>query len=252
MMNQSYNTNEIIDLCVLAGKVMLENGAETYRVEDTMKRIASAFGHDESHSFSTPTAIIFSLDGEQSSSKLIRISNRSTDLQKVAFANSISRAIANQEFTVKEAYSQLKQVEKENMTFPISMQIIAAFLSSGSFMMLFNGQWSDFIWASITGAIGFWCVISLHRLLEVRFFAEFISAFIIGVVAYFLVHIGAGNEMDKITIGAVMPLVPGLLITNAVRDLFSGHLVSAVAKMADASVTALAIGAGIAIAFIIL
>ena len=58
-----------------------------------------------------------------------------------------------------------------------------------------------------------------------------------------------GSEIDKIIIGSVMPLVPGLLITNAVRDLMSGHLVSGMSKGAEALLTALAIGGGIALIF---
>ena len=69
-------------------------------------------------------------------------------------------------------------------------------------------------------------------------------------LALLAVKIGLGSGMDKIIIGSVMPLVPGLLITNAVRDLMDGHLVSALSKGADAFLTALAIGTGIAIVFL--
>lgn len=251
-MNNQYHSNEIIDVCLLAGKILLESGAETHRVEDTMTRISAAFGREESHSFSMPTAIIFSIDGNHSASKLIRISYRSTDLCKVALVNSISRAITNKELTLKEAYVQLKELENKHVTYPTWVQIFAAFITSGCFTIMFDGQWHDFIWACLAGGIGFACLLYLHRLLEVRFFAEFIASFVIGLVAVFIIYLGLGWELDKIIIGAVMPLVPGLLITNAARDLITGHLVSAQAKMADAALTSLAIGAGIAVALVIL
>ena len=186
-------------------------------------------------------------------SKLIRISYRSTDLCKVALVNSISRAITNKELTLKEAYVQLKELENKNVTYPTWVQIFAAFVTSGCFTIMFDGQWHDFIWACLAGGLGFACLLFLHRLLEVRFFAEFIASFVIGLVAVFIiVRLGLGWELDKIIIGAVMPLVPGLLITNAARDLITGHLVSAQAKMVDAALTSLAIGAGIAVALVIL
>ncbi|USK70243.1 threonine/serine exporter family protein [Peribacillus asahii] len=251
-MEDQRSLNSIIDVCLLAGKIMLENGAETYRVEDTMIRIASAFGCKESQSFSTPTGIIFSLDGDYPISKVIRISHRSTDLHKVTLVNSISRSVTNKELTVREAYIKLKELERANVAYPLWIQIFAAFISSGCFTIMFNGQWNDFIWACIAGGLGFACLLHLHRLLEVRFFAEFIASFVIGVAAFWFMYIGLGSELDKIIIGAVMPLVPGLLITNAARDLIAGHLVSGLAKGADAGLTALAIGAGIAVAFVIL
>lgn len=61
MNNHSYPTPEIIEVCLLAGKLMMQNGAETYRVEDTMSRIASAYGISQSHSYVTPTGIFLPL-----------------------------------------------------------------------------------------------------------------------------------------------------------------------------------------------
>lgn len=251
-MENKYHSNEIIDVCLLAGKIILESGAETHRVEDTMTRIAAAFGRNESHSFSTPTAIIFSLDGKHPSSRLIRISRRSTDLSKVALVNSISRAIANKELTLDEAYAKLKELEGKNLAYPIWVQIFAACISSGCFTIMFNGEWHDFIWACLAGGLGFACMLWVNQLLEVRFFAEFMASFLIGVVAFFMVRLGLGWELDKIIIGAVMPLVPGLLITNSAQDLITGHLVSAQTKLVEAGLTSIAIGVGIVVAMVIL
>ena len=251
-MDNQYDANKIIDLCVLAGKIILESGGETNRVEDTMMRMAAAFGRKESHSFSMPTAIIFSLDGEKSSSKLIRISRRSTDLRKVALVNSISRAITNKELSLDEAYAELKALEKKTLAYPLWVQMIAAFISSGCFTIMFDGHWHDFIWSCLAGGLGFACLLGMDKLLEVRFCAEFIASFLVGVTAFFMVRLGLGSEMDKIIIGAVMPLVPGLLITNAARDLITGHLLSAQTKLVEAGLTSLAIGVGIAVAMVML
>jgi uncharacterized membrane protein YjjP (DUF1212 family) len=101
----------------------------------------------------------------------------------------------------------------------------------------------------VAGGVGFSVMVFAHRLIEIRFFAECVAAFIIGLLAVLFVYAGIGNDMDKIIIGSVMPLVPGLLITNAVRDLMAGHLVSGLSKGAEAFLTAFAIGAGIAVVF---
>lgn len=73
------------------------------------------------------------------------------------------------------------------------------------------------------------------------------ASFLIGMIAYLFIVTGLGAELDKIIIGSVMPLVPGLLITNAVRDLIAGHLVSGISKGAEAFLTAFAIGTGVAV-----
>ncbi|WP_409299416.1 threonine/serine exporter family protein [Peribacillus sp. SCS-26] len=239
---------DVMELCLQAGKLMLQNGAETYRVEDTMERIAGHYGLSGAHSYVTPTGIIFSLDGVIPA-KLIRIAKRETDLAKVTAANSISRKITNGELSIEGAARELRELEKSNLTYPLAIQILAAAISSGCFVIMFMGGWIDFLPAVLCGALGYICFLYIHKLVEVKFFAEFLAAFVIGLAAFSLKAAGAGHEADKIIIGSVMPLVPGLLITNAVRDLMSGHLVSGLSKGAEAFLTASAIGTGIAVVF---
>ncbi|MBO8171532.1 MAG: threonine/serine exporter family protein [Bacillaceae bacterium] len=237
---------KIMDVCLLAGKIMLQNGAETYRVEDTMMRIADAFGIRDSHSFVTPTGIIFSLDGTDPT-RMVRILERSTDLHKVTQVNSISRQISREELTVDEAYDRLKRVESGHDAYPVLIQIAAASIASGCFLIMFQGRWHDFIPAVVSGGFGFASMLYFHRLIQVRFFSEFLASFVIGLMSYLLVTSGIGHELDKIIIGSVMPLVPGVLITNAVRDLMAGHLVAGLSRGAEAFLTATAIGTGIAV-----
>ncbi|KKI89590.1 membrane protein [Bacillus sp. SA1-12] len=242
---QSY---EIIEVCLLAGKIMLRSGAETYRVEDTMMRIAAAYGILHSHSYVTPTGIIFSIDSHHPT-QLVRIVDRSTDLQKVARVNSVSRMISSGDLTIKEAYEHLKVIEQDAHAYPIWVQIAASSIASGCFLIMFQGGWTDFLPALFAGGIGFSCLLYIHRLIEIKFFAEFLAAFIIGLLSVLFITFNLGTELDKIIIASVMPLVPGLLITNAVRDLMAGHLVSGISKGAEAFLTAFAIGAGVAVVF---
>ncbi|WP_223700448.1 threonine/serine exporter family protein [Sutcliffiella deserti] len=244
-----HHTEEIIKLCLLAGRIMMESGAETYRVEDTMSRIAAAYGITETHSFVTPTGIIVSLKGSNPT-QLVRISNRSTDLEKVARVNSISRQISNGELEIEAAHHSLEQLQASHLEFPIWIQILAAGIVSGSFLIMFKGIWADFLPAIIVGGIGYSSLLFIQHYTRVKFFAEFLASLIIGILSFQLVKVGYGFELDKIIIGSVMPLVPGLLITNAVRDLMVGHFVSGLSKGAEAFLTAFAIGAGVAVVFL--
>lgn len=248
MKDQNIDTYEVMEACLLAGKIMLQSGAETYRVEDTMTRMAAAFGIRETHSYVTPTGIIFSAEGvEPTKTKLIRILERSTDLKKVALVNGISRQISSGTLCLEEAICRLKEIEKQNLTFPMWLQVAAASIASGCFLIMFNGNWNDFIYAMFAGGIGYLSFISFHRFVPIKFFSEFLASLIIGLLSLFFIKMGTGHQLDKIVIGSVMPLVPGLLITNAVRDLMAGHLVSGLSKGAEAFLTAFAIGSGIAV-----
>lgn len=247
MEKERCNDYSIMEVCLLAGKIMLENGAETYRVEDTMTRMAYSLGGKESQSYVTPTAIIFSIEGEEpTKTKLVRITERTTDLKKVSEVNSISRRLAEGHITLEEAYSNLKEVERSTAAYSMTYQVLAAAVASGCCEIMFRGTWFDFIPTVIVGGLGFISSIFIHRVIHIRFFAEFASSLIIGLFAYLFVFLGIGLELDKIIIGSVMPLVPGLILTNAIRDLMAGHLVAGVSRGAEALLTACAIGSGVA------
>ncbi|MDR4938696.1 threonine/serine exporter family protein [Rossellomorea marisflavi] len=244
---------DIMEVCLLAGKIMLQSGAETYRVEDTMMRIAASYGIKESHSYVTPTGIIFSIETEEpTKTKLIRINERSTDLEKVTLVNSLSRQISKGHLSVEEAFHALEKLDESDLSYPFKLQLFAATIASGCFLIMFLGSWNDFIPAAITGGVGYICLIYFQRVVPIKFFSEFLASLIIGMLAFGFVQSGIGHQLDKIVIGSVMPLVPGLLITNAVRDLMAGHLVSGLSKGAEAFLTAFAIGGGVAVVFTLL
>ncbi|WP_442955125.1 threonine/serine exporter family protein [Paenibacillus sp. JJ-100] len=251
MVTEPSEQSEVAAICLLAGKIMLQSGAETYRVEDTMKRMAAALGLPHSHSYVVPTGIFFSVDAVEPA-KLIRISERTTDLDKVSEVNDVSRRIGQGQLTAKEANNLLIEIEGKPSGYTFAVQLGAAALSSSCFTIMFGGSWGDFIPALICGGIGYASVILFHRWVRVKFFAEFTASFVIAMLAFFLVYAGVGFERDKIIIGSVMPLVPGLLITNAVRDLMAGHLVSGLSKGAEAFLTAFAIGTGVAVVITLL
>ncbi len=245
-MDELQREHEIMKVCLLAGKIMLQNGAETYRVEDTMTRIAASYGVDNSDSYMTPTGILFSVEEPQHITRLIRISERTTNLYKIDMVNTISRSISLGELTISEALRSLREVEQEKTDYPTWLLILMAAIASGCFLIMFKGTWYDFIPAAIAGGLGFSGSIFLQRVIPVRFFAEFSGALMIGFSAVWMVKNGFGQQIDVIIISSVMPLVPGLLITNAIRDLMAGHLISGLSKGAEAFITSFAIGAGVA------
>ncbi|MFD2209998.1 threonine/serine exporter family protein [Virgibacillus halophilus] len=235
----------IAKTCILAGKIMLESGAETYRVEDTMDRIAAAFGLGDAQSYATPTGLHFAAESAAIPG-FIRISKRTTDLHKIAKVNHISRAISAGQLEVGNAYQKLLDLRNDTQKFPSWLQIVAAGVASGCFAIMYGGAWQDFLPAIFTGGAGFTTMLTIDRFFGIRFFAEFAASLIIGLLAVFFVYIHFGIVLEKIIIGAVMPLVPGLPITNAVRDLMAGHLIAGVSKGVESLLTACAIGAGIA------
>jgi uncharacterized membrane protein YjjP (DUF1212 family) len=246
MIEKKINYGMALDCFLLAGRIMIKSGAETYRVEDTMLRMARSLNIEDAQSYVTPTGIFLSIGGIQIT-KITSISNRITDLHKIALVNSVSRKLTTKMITLEQAYDELLKIEKTNYFLPFSLQFFAAAIASCSFTLLYGGMWSDMPASFVAGGLGFIVVNTLQELTRVKFFSEFLAALIIGLVAYLAIKFQLGTEIDKIIIGGVMPLVPGLLITNAVRDLMAGHFTSGISKGAEAILTAFAIGSGVAL-----
>lgn len=237
---------DLMEVCMLAGKILLESGAETLRVEDTMERIAKAHNIRHSESFVTTTAIIFSIEsGEPTKTRIVRVKERTTDLHKVALVNNVSREITCGDLTIEEAYDKLTEIRDTDYHFPFKIQVLAATISSGCFLIMLGGQWYDFIQASIIGGIGYAMYFYINKVAKAKLFSEFVTAVLVAMLSHLFVYLHLGTELDKIIIGSVMPLVPGLLITNSVRDLMAGHLLSGISKGTEACLTACAIGAGV-------
>ncbi|HWL26533.1 MAG TPA: threonine/serine exporter family protein [Ureibacillus sp.] len=248
MNNNEINYEMALDCLLLAGRIMIESGAETYRVEDTMLRMARSLEIEDAQSYVTPTGIILSL-GRRQKNKITSISNRITDLHKIALVNSVSRKLTTKIITLEQAFEELVKIQKTNYFLPITIQVLAAAAASGALSILFGGRWSDVPATFVAGAVGFLVVTILQEQTKVKFFSEFLAALFVGLVAQFALKFHLGTEIDKIIIGGVMPLVPGLLITNAVRDLMAGHFTSGISRGAEAFLTAFAIGSGIALVF---
>ncbi|PTF52405.1 hypothetical protein BUY12_02235 [Staphylococcus chromogenes] len=242
--------NKVLDVVLLAGKVLLESGAETYRVEDTMGRIAASFGLDDTYAFVTSTAIMFSLN-DRTNTRLVRVPERTTDLEKIAIANNVSRKISQNKITLDEAKTELIHLEQASLQFSFIVKFLSAAIASGFFLFMFGGVAHDFIYAVMAGAGAFLTFDLVQRYIQIKFFSEFISSMVVIAVAASFTKLGMTVNQDIITIAGVMPLVPGILITNAIRDLMAGELLAGMSRGVEAALTAFAIGAGVAVVLII-
>ncbi|OIJ14450.1 hypothetical protein BKP35_06770 [Anaerobacillus arseniciselenatis] len=241
--------DEMMDICLLAGEIMLTYGAETYRVEETLERMAKAANLKNVHSFVTTTGIFISFEenGHGDVMQMIRVDDRYHDLNKVALVNQVSREFVIGEITSEEAHDKLKDIYRTPLNYPIWLIHFASGIAGGGFSYLFGGGIKDTLPAFIAGVTASVFLIEVEKYLKVKFFAEFIAAFVGGTVAIALVFLGIGTNLNQIIIGTLMPLVPGVPLTNAVRDLMSGDLVAGVSRGAEATITSLSIATGIAL-----
>ena len=92
----------------------------------------------------------------------------------------------------------------------------------------------------------------VQKYIQIKFFSEFVASAVVISIAAIFTKLGIAKNQDIITIASVMPLVPGILITNAIRDLLAGELLAGMSRGVEAALTAFAIGAGVAIVLLLL
>ncbi|GLB46586.1 membrane protein [Philodulcilactobacillus myokoensis] len=237
----------VIETCLLAGKIMIENGSEMSRVTDTIDRISKNAHVEQARSYVTLTGIIMSA-GPKVGSQVIAIERRGFDLEKISVVNDYSRKYGAGLITLHQFYNRLKHINEHVKTFPFWMQVFGAALVSGPLEIVFRGNLIDFWITCLIGIVGYIAYYAIDKYLNVQFISEFIAALLIGIFSILSVWFNLGTNIDDIIIGSIMPLVPGVPITNAVRDVLSGNLVSGPARGIEALMSACALGIGVAVA----
>nr|WP_276571985.1 threonine/serine exporter family protein [Secundilactobacillus kimchicus] len=228
-----------------AGRIMIENGSEVSRVEDTINRIAQNAGFPNSKVYVTITGIMMSIS-DRGEAQIEPISTRTLDLEKIAQVNDLSRKFAAEAIDLEAFSDQLDYLEHHSAYFPVWVQALSAALVSGTLEVVFRANPPDFWITCIIGMVGWLVYFGINQLVKVRFLSEFLGSVAIGLLAILAVKYQFGHSMDDIIIGSVMPLVPGVPLTNAVRDILAGDLVSGIARGVEALMSAIAIGSGIA------
>jgi uncharacterized membrane protein YjjP (DUF1212 family) len=242
--------NRAAHIAMEAGKIILENGGETYRVEETITRILNAFGYENTDSFVTPTGIMMSASDEfgNTVSLVKRIRKRTVNLEKIASVNDLSRSISVNKPSLDYILKQLKDINSlPRYSKPVTLLFAA--LAAGSFSVLFGGDMLDFVSAFVIGGIIKYVTISLGDLRINEFFVNIIGGAIAASLTLTALHFNIPHNMDKVIIGSIMLLVPGLSITNAIRDTIAGDLVAGTARAVEAFLVAIgiAVGAGLAL-----
>lgn len=240
---------KLLSVSARLGASLLKSGAEIYRVEDSMQRIFSAYGI-EGGIFATSTCIIASLTDEQghSVSKTLRIHFRTTDLDRVAELNDLCRRICSSPPSLEEFEREVFKIEQRPV-YPFSLTVIAFAVISFSFTLFFGGSIFDALCALFIGMIVKSITTGMEKLNTNQFFTYIAGSAVGAALAMLAVGLHLAGNADKIIIGIFMNLVPGIAMTNAIRDIIAGDLVAGSSKIMEALLIgiALALGAGIAI-----
>lgn len=243
------NYEELLNTATDIGFLLLENGAETYRVEESVQRILKAYGASGADVFAIPTCLITTLyvDGK-AHTRLRRVYSRTTDLDRVQQYNDLCRTVCRMTPTPEEVGERIEKI-KSRPVYGLKWQMAGYALTGGSFALFFGGGIRDALCAFVISALLRLLIMPLEKLRTNSFFINIVGSGAGAALAIAAVLLGAGQNLDKIIIGILMNLVPGVALTNAIRDIIAGDLVAGVARLTEALLTAIAmaLGAGLAL-----
>ncbi len=238
---------DMIDIAIRAGAIVLENGGETYRTEATVNKIAAALGAKTASSFVTPTVIQFSYtdDNDHYHSAIKRIKKRGVNLDKISLIDELTRRIERKKKTYNPRVieSLLSRIENAPV-YKTPFVLAAAALSSFCFAFMFGGTLQE---ASAAFVVGF--ILRLFLLhAQKRQFGGFSTSLLSGAITSVLTEIaflcGFIPATEITLISVLMQVVPGLAIVNAIRDIIEGDLVSGAARLLDAFMVAAGLSVG--------
>lgn len=239
------NINKIVNLAAHAGKIMLESGAEIYRVEETITRIGGSYNIYNIDAFVTLNVIIVSASDEhgQTISVIKRVRHRTLNLEKISKVNNLSRHINDKDYSLYKAEIKLSEIESSR---PYSFKVTLLFsgTTTAFFSLAFGGNAKDFIVSFFIGILIRLTSYAFNFLRTNEFFINILCGSIAALIALISTKYNIGSHTDTIIISSIMLLVPGLAITNAIRDTIAGDLISGISRGMEAFLAAVAIAIG--------
>ncbi len=240
----------LMELVSQIGSRMAMSGAETYRVEESVVRILKAYGL-ESRVYAVPNSMIISIliPGQPPMTQLCRIGSRSNDLDAVEQYSNLSRRICAQKPAPEIALKWLQETEQGCKHYRLPVTLAGYALVAWGFCIFFGGSLQDSLVAGVCGALLGAAECFMRKYRANVFFQKIAAAFLIAFAAYSISALGLVPNVDTVVIGSLMLLVPGLLFTNAMRDIIFGDTNSGINRIVEALLIAVAVALGTAAAW---
>lgn len=239
-------TKEVLALAVEIADIMLRSGGEIYRIEDTVIHILEANNVTSFDVYVLSNGIFASAneDKEDSCSMIRHVPLGEVNLAKISYLNQLARDFCNHDCTIEEAWKRVNTA-KSLPKYRNYIQILFCGLGSACYAFLFGGGVLDFCFAFLIGMAE---QVVLHRLAKrkvSRFLRNVFASIFVATCSILVLYTGLPVLQDKIVIGAIMPLVPGITFTTSIRDFHNGDYLSGTIHLIDALSTALCIAVGI-------
>lgn len=238
--------------CVMdIGEEMLRSGAEVRRVEDSMERMFAAYGARRSDVLAIASGIhvtVVSAAGE-TLNQTRRVRTVSNDYGRVDSLNALSRRICAECPSAEEIRAVLRGITERKES-PL-WRILGGIFGSAAFTVFFGGSLMDGLAAAVISLAFSASELWLRRSHMNPVVYSFVWSLLMGLAAEVCVRLGFGANADSISIGCIMLLIPGALMTASLRDVLLGDTITGALRLSEAMLMALSVAAGFGAAILI-
>jgi len=236
---------QLLNCAMDIGEQLLVCGAEVHRVEDSVKRICEAFGAVRTDVFIITSSMVVTVHDAEGNTctQTRRIISTGTDFEKIHRLNALSRKICSEGLTVSQIQAELACIATVK-SHPLWAECLFYAIISGAFTLFFGGGWIEAAVALVIGGLIRLVIGVADKTVANKIFSRFLASFTATALAVAALKLGWVPDVDKTMIGIIMTLIPGIGLTNALRDLFTGDSIAGLLRSIEAVLIALAIAAG--------
>ena len=242
------DTKKVLSFAVELGDILLRNGAEVYRVEDSVLAILNSYDITDCDVYVLSNGIFASADEvtEHASSMIRHVPMYPMHLSRIAALNALCREVCAKSISLDEAGIELERC-KHISDYKLSIFVIATAIGCGGFAYLYGGTPTDALFAGIVGIILRLFLYMDGKSNHSKTVTNVFASMVVSISAILFYAVGFPVHYDKIIIGGIMPLVPGIPLTNSIRDFINSDYLSGSIRLIDALLTAFCIAVGVGI-----
>lgn len=223
----------ILDFAVHLGQQLLESGANLERVNDTICRICSSYRLKEVSIFSLNGIILLSAASPDGTfgTRQVTVSAAGIHLEYLRQLNELSRQVCAAPPAPETLAARLAQVKKQTFSYPAGVQILGYVVALASLCLLFGGSVRDMLTVCAAAVVlyGANWLLAGHGLNKIL--SNTLSMFIAGSLAQGFARMGISHDLKVVIISLAFMLIPGIQLTNAVRNLLCGNEMNGILEL---------------------
>lgn len=244
---------DVIDLSLWASQLLLQNGAESQQIEETVHRLGTGLGCDWLDIFLSPNAIVITAtSNNEFRTKVRRVVHIGVNLQVVAEVNALVTRVLAGELDRRALRSELERVGQLGRIYSRQTTALMVGLSCGAFSRLFGGDWTIFIVTFIASG----CAMLVRQELQKRHFNAYlvviVTAFVAACIASVAPLFHLSDKPQLALVSSVLLLVPGVPLINAIQDMMKGYLIVGISRGVTGGLIAACIALGLLLAMSLL